>query len=346
MSPKPEIINPLEYPSWDDLLLSTNGYSFFHTSAWARVLHETYHYKPLYFSIIGNGRLLLSIPVMEVKGFLNGKRGVSLPFTDCCEPIIAEDMPFKDILGRLIEYGREAGWKFIEIRGGGDLFGRSRPSQFYYVHDMDLVHGEKRIFSSFKGSTKRNIKKAIREGVRVSMSSSIESIRDFYRLNCMTRKSHGLPPQPYFFFKKIHEHIISKGHGFVALASHEGKTIAGAVYFHFGKRSLYKYGASDIGYQYLRANNLVMWEAIKRYAKEDYQSFSFGKTEPGNTGLRQFKAGWGAKEKKVYYYRYSFAEDAFVRAKPLESGLHNGVFNRLPIPLLRLMGAIAYKYQG
>lgn len=346
MKPKPEIINPLEYPSWDDLLLSTDGHSFFHTSAWARVLHETYNYKPLYFSIIENEKLLFSIPVMEVPGFLGGKRGVSLPFTDYCEPIIGEDMPFKEMFGRLIEYGKEAGWKFIEIRDGGGLLGESRPSQSYYIHDLDLTRDKEAIFSSFKESTKRNIRKAVREDVRVRTSNSIKSVRDFYRLNCMTRRSHGLPPQPYVFFKKIHEHIISKERGVVVLAELGAKTIAAAICFHFGGNALYKYGASDNRYQGLRANDAVMWESIQLYLAKGYGRFSMGRTEPGNTGLRRFKAGWGTEEKKIFYYRYSLAEDAFVKVKPLESGLHNEVFNRLPIPLLKLISTVAYRYQG
>ena len=49
------IVNPLEYPNWDELLLTNDQSTFFHTSAWARVLHASYKYKPLYFTSIDNG---------------------------------------------------------------------------------------------------------------------------------------------------------------------------------------------------------------------------------------------------------------------------------------------------
>src|SRR5882672_2675051 len=42
-------INPLECPAWDSLLAVRPGGSFFHGSAWARVLHETYGHQPVYF---------------------------------------------------------------------------------------------------------------------------------------------------------------------------------------------------------------------------------------------------------------------------------------------------------
>ncbi|RPJ11072.1 MAG: methicillin resistance protein, partial [Deltaproteobacteria bacterium] len=73
------ILNPIEHPDWDDLLLTADRATFFHTTAWARVLSESYGYKPLYFAAIDNGKLAGLIPVMEIDSWLTGKRGVSLP---------------------------------------------------------------------------------------------------------------------------------------------------------------------------------------------------------------------------------------------------------------------------
>lgn len=61
------------------------------------------------------------------------------------------------------------------------------------------------------------------------------------------------------------------------LASFKGTIIAGAIYFHFGEKAVYKYGASDVKYQQLRPNNLVMWEAIRLYCQNGYKSFCFGR---------------------------------------------------------------------
>ena len=87
-------LNPLKYPKWDETLLNTEGSSFFHTSNWARVLHESYNYTPLYFAELQDNRFSHLIPIMEVNSLLTGKRGVSLPFTDNC-PIIMDDPSIK-----------------------------------------------------------------------------------------------------------------------------------------------------------------------------------------------------------------------------------------------------------
>jgi lipid II:glycine glycyltransferase (peptidoglycan interpeptide bridge formation enzyme) len=119
----------------------------------------------------------------------------------------------------------------------------------------------------FRSSTKRNIKKALREKVTVGKYNSPEAIAAFYRLNCMTRKNHGLPPQPISFFNRIFDFVISQNKGDVFLAHYRNKIIAGAVYFHMGRKAIYKYGASKPRYLNVRANNLVMWEAIKFYGR-------------------------------------------------------------------------------
>ena len=52
-----EIVDPLEIPDWDALVLATGKASFFHSSAWARILYESYGYKPLYFASFKGGNL-------------------------------------------------------------------------------------------------------------------------------------------------------------------------------------------------------------------------------------------------------------------------------------------------
>jgi hypothetical protein len=340
------IINPLEYPGWDELVLTNENYSFFHSSSWARVLCESYKYKPIYFTSISNGELSALMPVMEVRSPLTGRRGVSLPFTDYCQPIASDKSHFQEIIDNLVVYGKKAKWKYIEWRGGESYFQDKIHSSFYYGHTLDLTQNEQELLSGFRSSTKRNIKKAIKEGVNIKISNSLESIKAFYRLNCITRKHHGLPPQPYYFFKKIYEHIISKKKGFVVLASFQERAISGAIYFHFRKKAIYKYGASDFSYQHLRPNNLVMWEAIKWCSKNGYRTFDFGRTEPENKGLLQFKQGWGTNENIIKYYKYNFKKASFMSERSKVTGFHNRVFNVTPLTVLKVIGSMLYKHTG
>ncbi len=360
------------------MLLHTPGACFFHSSPWARVLAESYGYIPLYFSVQENGTFKALVPVMEVKSILTGKRGVSLPFTDYCEPIISEGVDFIYLFNRIIEYGKTRGWKYIELRGASSFFApcpsnlepptlSPAPSpvgpasyspapralhpapvfRSYLGHTLDLTRGEERIFSALRDSTRRNIRKAEKEKVEVRMGSTPGAVSEFYRLNCLTRREHGLPPQPYHFFVRIQREVFSKENGFVALAYFNGKAVAGNVFFHFGRQAIYKYGASDKSYQSLRANNLVMWEAIKYFCQRGARSFCFGRTELGNDGLRTFKRGWGTEETAINYYKYSLKEGCFVNSRGNDfPNLPNMILNKMPIPALKIIGDLAYKHMG
>ncbi len=282
---------------------------------------------------------------MEIQSLLTGRRGVSLPFTDYCQPIISDRIHFKEILDNIIDYGKKARWKYIEWRGGEGYFQDTIHSSFYYGHTLDLTQNEQELLSSFRSSTKRNINKAVKEGVVVDICNSLESIKEFYRLNCITRKQHGLPPQPYPFFENIYEHIISQKKGFVVLASFKQRAISGAVYFHFGNKAIYKYGASDRRYQHLRANNSVMWESIKWFGKNGFKGFSFGRTEPENSGLLQFKRGWGTDEKAIGYYKYDLQNAAFIKDRSRAKTSYT-LFKNMPSPLLNLVGTLLYRHVG
>jgi lipid II:glycine glycyltransferase (peptidoglycan interpeptide bridge formation enzyme) len=216
----------------------------------------------------------------------------------------------------------------------------------YIGHVLDLSQSQGQVFSNFRDSTRRNVKKAMKEGVEVKLDRSLESVKEFCRLNCMTRKEHGLPPQPFHFFKKIYDHVISKNLGMVVLASLNQENVAGAIYFHFGMKAVFKYGASDKKFQNLRANNLVMWEAMRWYSQNGYKSLCLGRTEFENQGLIQFKSGWGTTEQPIHYYQYDFKKGSFVRGSSKVTGFHNKIFRNIPIPISNKIGALLYKHVG
>lgn len=341
-----EIINPLSYPEWDNLVLNAQGGTIYHTAIWGRVLHDSYNYEPRYLVQISDGKLIALVPVMEVKSLLTGKRGVSLPFTDFCEPIISDVNSRRDILERLVEYGRNAHWKYLEFRGGEQMLGQVPSSSSFYRHVLKLSTNVDAVYGQLRANTRKNVKKAQREGVTITQSGTLDAVRSFYTMHCKTRKRHGVPPQPFHFFERIYDHVISRDHGLVALASQKEKIIAGAIYFHFGQEAIYKFGASDSTYLHLRPNDLLMWETIQWYCRNGFEQFCFGRTELDNEGLRKFKNGWGAKESVICYFNYNLVEKEFEPEKGSIIGTYTNVLKWMPIFLLKLIGKVLYRHVG
>jgi len=339
------MIDPMSGFDWDAMVLSHPSCSCFHSSAWARVLAETYGHKPFYFRMEKEGRLLASLPIMEVNSRLTGRRGVCLPFSDFCGPLLFERISSEDLFAGVLTVARERRWRYLEIRNGEQLTLKVEPALKFQRHILNLKPGARSLFDQFSSAVRRGIKKAEQSNLKVEVSRSRESILQFYRLHVQTRKRHGMPPQPVSFFQNIFEHVIGKGHGFIVRAESDSKCVAASVFLQFGRSAVYKFGASDSTSLHLRPNNLVMWKAISFLADTGCELLDFGRTSPLNPGLRRFKLGWGAAEGCIGYGRWNtdtarWAGGGFYRSR----GLYNALFSKLPLALNRLTGTLVYPH--
>lgn len=336
--------DPLHYPDWDSLLTGKTESSFFHTSAWARVLHETYGHKPFYFCRMGSGHLQGLLAVMEVSSLWTGLRGVSLPFTDYCPVISGEVDSAEALYQAAMECGHRRGWRYLESRYGGNGWPGSTPSLGFYNHVVQLDQGPEMLWKQLDDGLRRGIRKAERSGLQVDFNESLQAMKEFYFLHCLTRQRHGVPPQPFRFFNNIVRHVLSKGQGFIATARFGQRPVAAAVFFHHGRESIYKFGASDFSLQQLRANNLMMWTAIKRLASQGFATLDMGRTSLTNEGLRRFKLAFGASEKKLNYFKYSFGQGGFVMDEDRAATWANHIFRHLPLSVLRFAGRALYPH--
>ncbi len=348
---KLETVNPADISNWNNLVLHNPNYSIFHSKEWCAVLQKTYRYVPQYLITLDKDKFKVLFPMILVKSFLTGRRLVSLPFSDYCEPIAEDDRDIDELIKSILNNQKQS-VKYVELRGGTSFLKERPIFSNGYLHKLDLSIGEDNLFANFRSSNKRNIKKAIRENIEVRFSKDFRSIIDFYNLNIITRKRHGLPPQPFNFFRNIGEILMPGGFCEVAESYYKGKVIASCVFLTFGKKVLYKFGASDYNFQYLRANDLLFWEAIKRYTQMGYKGFCFGRTSAENESLRHFKMGWGVMEIPAPYYRYILKSEKFESSSkfsldsPGEVGYHNYIFKHTPKPILKLVGNFIYRHVG
>jgi hypothetical protein len=336
--------DPTSGEDWDPLVQTHPEAGFFHGSAWANVLHDTYGHDPFYILAVQDGRVLGLLPVMEVRSVLTGRRGVALPFSDECPPLESGRVSGRVLFEKALEIGRARGWKYLECRGSHGVDEKADPSVSFYAHTLDLTGGEQELFEGLDGSTRRAVRKAEHEGLRFEVARNLDGMRIFYQLHCRTRRKHGLPPQPFGFFRAILMRILEREAGFIGLVYQGAEPVAALVFFYFGRRAIYKYGASDERHLNLRANNLAMWEGIRWLAHQGFRELHFGRTSLGNEGLRRYKLGWGAAERRLDYWCYDLKKNTFVVERDRAKGWHNRLFRVLPLPVCRWMGSALYPH--
>ena len=339
-----QILNPLEDDRWEGLISAHPSASFFHGTAWARVLHQTYGHRPMYLRFARGQETVALLPMMEVHSALTGRRGVCLPFTDVCGPLVFDEAAAGGLMPALCSLARERKWRHFEVRAPGATPAEAEPATTFYGHWLDLREGAARLFAGFSDTTQRAIRKAERNELRAEVAHHAGAMDAFYQLHVRTRRHHGLPPQPISFFRNIWQEVIQPGFGFIALVAHRARTVAACVFFCREGRAVYKFGASEKNAQPLRSNNLVMWSAIQCLVEQAARSLHFGRTSLHHEGLRRFKLGWGAREESLEYFRFDLLRAAWAKVRDKTSGLHNVVFGHLPLPFNRLAGALIYPH--
>jgi hypothetical protein len=347
------LVSPLDDPHWDTAIGRLPGVTFFHSAAWARVLHSTYGFKLSYFVAGEPGYYRTVLPMAEVDSWLSGRRGVALPFSDVCGPLTSDPNSVECLFQSVSDYARQHRWKYWEVRGGRSFFPEATASVSFWAHALSLTSDPATLFARFDSATRRAVRKAEKSNLTIEFSQSLDGVREFHDLLCLTRRRHGLPPQPFRFFEKIQREVLAKNLGVVVLArlpmaaaSRSGRAVAGAVFFESFGRALYKFGASDESFQQLRGNNLVMSQAIAHYARRGFASLDFGRTSRSNEGLRQFKLGWGTAETSLDYVRYDLRRQSYVMTPDQTSGWHTRIFQRLPAFASRFLGEVLYRHMA
>lgn len=313
-------------------------------SGWLRAVAETYGYRSHGFIAEQGSRQIGSLPVMEVDSWLTGRRGVALPFTDECAPVASDERTSAALVQEAVAFGRSRAWRYLEIRGGSSPAPGVPASTKFWGHQLSLSESPDQVLALIHPSNRRAIRKAEQSGVQVEISQAEAAVPQFFRLMQRTRRRHGMPTPPLQFYRRVHEHVISAGRGFIVLARALAEPIAAAVFLFDGSRAVYKYGASDERHQHLRANNLVMWRGIVALIERGCRSLDFGRTSLDNDGLRRFKLSWAAEERVLSYFRYNYAEERWVSAPDRSQNRLSALFRHLPLSVSTAIGALLYRH--
>ncbi len=332
-------------PRWTSFLASSTDSGIFHHPAWSQLMAECYGYRPFVAVLANeNGTLAAGIPLMEVNSPLTGKRWVSLPFSDYCQPISDDETTLRKLVDGLIHIVEQGKVPGLELHGiypaNPGLYTFSR----YVFHKIDLRPDVKIVWNQIHNMHRRNIKIAQENDIKIIEGKTKQHLADFYHLHLLTRRRQGVPIQPWKFFKNMQRLLLDQELGFLLLAYKDDQCIAGGVFLHWKETLTYKYGAcQDDGLKY-RPNNLVMWTAIQKGCENGFTRFDMGRTDLENIGLRTYKSRWGAQETPLVYTRLRRKANHTEKGR-LMSYMHT-VLQKSPTWVCQLTGELLYKHFG
>jgi CelD/BcsL family acetyltransferase involved in cellulose biosynthesis len=309
-------IDPLSDSRWADLVERNGASSVFHTPQWLDALKRTYAYQPVAFTDAGAGETLRNgLLFCRVRSWMTGRRLVSLPFSDHCEPLVESPAALQclaDLLkGRMQDEGR-----YIELRPLDSVLavGGFTRTAGYCHHAIDLRPDAAEIFARFhKSHVQRTIGRAQRSGVTVESGRSRTHLTDFYTLHALTRRRHNLPVQPLSWFENLLECLGDEVRIFVA--RHQRIPAAAMLTTTHKNTLVYKYGCSDAGKHRYGGPSLLFWAAIQHAKEHGLIHFDLGRSDWDDQGLIAFKDHLGAQRKTLSYYRCSRDSSSGGRAR-------------------------------
>lgn len=339
--------DPLTDPRWPAMVAKHPEASVFHTRGWLSALQTSYRYRPLVLTTCPPGaRLTGGIVFCEVRSWLTGKRLVSLPFSDHCEPLFNDPKALVTVLGHVQHAVEEGHYKGIEIRPhsalGDDVLGfQSKGSAV--LHRLDLTASTDLLFHSFhKDCIQRKILRAEREKLVYEEGSSETQLNDFYRLMTMTRQRHGLPPQPLRWFRAL---IAGFGPSLkIRIARRDGAAVASILTISHRQTMVYKYGCSDASASQYGGTPMLFWRAIQEAKADGQNQLDMGRSDLDNPGLSIFKEHWGSVPTPLTYWRYPAWDSRTLPA--WQQNLVNRVISASPDRLLQHAGNLLYRHMG
>lgn len=344
-----KIIDPSNDKRWDEFVRNHPDGSVFHLSNWAEVMVKTYNYKPYYLIIEDeSGNIKKGFPFFLLDNGIYGKKLVSIPFTDSIKALMNTEKNYHEYFEKLFEIYKKEKLGYIEIRGTLQNIDNVAFEKNDYFKDfvLNINPDLETVWKKCKQKSVRySIKKAEKMGVKIERSKERNAIRIFYDLNVLTRKKHGVIPQPYSFFENIWHSLISKGYGFVSVALYEKTSIAASIFLEYKDKIYHKFNSSDKNFIHLYPNYLIIWDAIQYAHNKGIEYLDLGRTSPDNKGLMNFKRHWGAEEFDLPYYYYPEIKGvSSMKQSSLKYKIATGILKRTHPRILELLGNKFYRY--
>jgi CelD/BcsL family acetyltransferase involved in cellulose biosynthesis len=341
-------LNPLQDPRWQSFIDRHPHASVFHTTYWLEALHRTYGYEPVVYTTTPPGTELLNgIVFCRIRSWVSGGRLVSLPFSDHCEPL-ADARDMAELMDFLRAARHRKRWKYIELRplspDGAARACDLPKSESFSLQVLDLRPSLDTLFHNFhKSCVQRKIHRAEREKLTYEEGRSDALLRKFYDLLLLTRRRHGLPPQPLGWFRNAVACLSDRV--LIRVASKDGQPVASIITVQYKDVLVYKYGCSDSRFNNLGGNSLLFWKAIQDAKQNGVLKFDLGRSERDNSGLVSFKENWGALSVPLDYYRLP-ARQPLLLNSPWRIRFAKGVFSMMPDALLAATGRLLYRHIG
>ena len=189
------------------------------------------------------------------------------------------------------------GWRKVAVEGG---FSAGQPAYNFQIPLAGKTEDE--VLKGMNQQWRRNIKKAVKEGVEVSRGESTD-LKAFHDLYVHTAERDHFTPRPLSYFQTMFDAMNAEEPDRITLwlGRHEGDLVAATISVRVGTHVWYSYGASSTEKREVRGSNGVQWAMIQDALAKGAEVYDLRgitdtlDSDDPHVGLIQFKVGTGGE---------------------------------------------------
>jgi len=196
-----------------------------------------------------------------------------------------------------------------------------KPAPVHMMHPelawiLNIAPDEDELLKQMEKRTRYSIRKAQKDGVKITSSASQSDLNKFLDLYSQTAARQGFVPFSKNYLTEELRAFAPSGKIKIYLAFYNDELIAGAIIVYSCDSAFYHHGASNRKFSNINETELIQWQAILDAKNRGLKFYNFWGIAPDNepkhpwAGLSKFKKGFGGVAEK-----YLHAQDYALTSK-------------------------------
>ena len=290
-------LHAVDGDAYDRYVQSHDGSSPYHYSAWLKAVEAAYGHQAWIILAEREGIVCGVLPFVYVKPPLGSGSLVSLPFCDV-GGILGDDKAVEASL-RLAggQLAQQLGLSEAQLRTTGSLMDDDPDSETVAQAPKvsmrcELPESSEALFKSYKPKLRSQIRKAEKNGLTATVSSTPEAVKAFYPVFAANMRRLGSPTHSLEWFLALQ---AAYGPEMLIGLVFSGETVVGGgVVLRRGDLASIPWASTLAEYNRLAPNMLLYWTFLSYLSDNGCRVFDFGRSSLGE-GTYRFKQQWGAK---------------------------------------------------
>jgi FemAB-related protein (PEP-CTERM system-associated) len=329
--------------SWDDFVLACPQATFFHRSAWQRILNEVFRHDTHFLWAKRNGQITGVLPLAHVKSRLFGNALTSLPFAVYGGVASADDDSAAALEREAQRLAQALGVDHLELRQRDRSHADWPVQDLYVTFRKTILADEEANMLAIPRKQRAMVRKGIKNGLKSELDSDVER---FFALYADNVHRHGTPALPKKYFQALQRHFGNDVEVMTVTAA-DGRLLSSVLSFYFRDEVLPYYAGDDEAARDLAANDFKYWELMRRACARGLKVFDYGRSKQG-TGSFAFKKNWGFEPQPLRYEYCLYKRDAVPQNNPSNAKykLMIATWRRMPIGLANWLGPFVVRSLG